>query len=204
MSKATRSKKPKLKAKKPVKRTAKRAAAPPEKEITRGRGRPSEYTHELAFEICALIAEGGTLNEVAAKTCVDRRTILRWIDKHDDFCHRYARARELQGDAYADEIKHLMRRVVDPKMPDDLKLDANAARVAIDARKLSAGQRAPRPDRAKLMQENTRKDRGPGDMKEKTDTLDTARWVADILLTGKAEAEKRKRADDEDGDKRVH
>ena len=111
------------------------------------------------------------------------------------------RAREMQGDADADEIKHLMRRVVDPKMPDDLKLDANAARVAIDALKWSAGKRAPRKYGDKLMQELTGKDGGPVEMKEKTDTLDTARWVADILLTGKAEAEKRKRADGEGEDK---
>ena len=48
----------------------------------------------------------------------------------------------------------------------------------------------------------TGRDGGPIQMEnERPDTLATARWVADILLTGKAEAEKRKRADDEGEDK---
>ena len=196
MSKATRPKKP-------VKRTAKRAAAPPEKEITRGRGRPSEYTHELAFEICALIAEGSTLKEVAAKTGAGRRTILDWLDQHAEFAHQYARAREMQGDSDADEVKHVMRRVIDPETPADDRLDAHQARVAIDALKWSAGKRAPKKYGDRIVQELTGK--GGEALKGPADTLATARWIADILTSGgQVAALQRKDDDDEDGDKRIH
>ena len=194
--KDTKTKKPAKK--KLVKKLAKRAA-PPKEQV---KGRPSDYTPELAFEICALIAEGGTLNEVAAKTCVDRRTILRWIDKHGDFCHRYARARELQGDAYADEIKHLVRRVIDPETPDKLKLEPNAARVAIDALKWAAAKRAPKKYGDKIATELTGKD-GEA-LKGPADTLATARWIADILISGGQVAALQRKGDDDEGEQPLH
>ena len=195
--KDTKTKKPAKK--KLVKKLAKRAA-PPKEQV---KGRPSDYTPELAFEICALIAEGSTLKEVAAKTGAGRRTILDWLDQHAEFAHQYARAREMQGDSDADEVKHVMRRVIDPETPADDRLDAHQARVAIDALKWSAGKRAPKKYGDRIVQELTGK--GGEALKGPADTLATARWIADILTSGgQVAALQRKDDDDEDGDKRIH
>lgn len=68
-------------------------------------GRPSDYTSEKAAEICALIAEGHSLRQIEAiEGMPNRRTILRWLDRHEEFRPQYARAREAQAEHFADEI----------------------------------------------------------------------------------------------------
>jgi transposase len=75
--------------------------------------RPSEYSEERAAAICALIAEGLSLRQIAAREGMpDKTTILRWLSatnadgtpRHPDFRTQYARAREMQADHFVDEI----------------------------------------------------------------------------------------------------
>ena len=68
-------------------------------------GRPSEYSTETADEFCARIAEGESLRTI----CLDGHmpaltTIFRWMRTHEDFRQQYARAKEQQADAMAEEI----------------------------------------------------------------------------------------------------
>ena len=172
MSKATRPKKPKLKAKKPVKRTAKRAAAPPEKEITRGRGRPSEYSPELASKICNIIADNGTLKDAAKKTGIGEQTILDWLDARDDFSGQYARARARQADGFDDEITLTRRLVAEGEM------DANAARVIIDSLKWQASKRAPKRYGDRLTQDVTVTE---GEAKPDVSESEGRRWIKNVL-----------------------
>ena len=104
------------------------------------------YTVELGREVCRLVAEGETLDGVvrALNGAIKRRTILDWLADHDEFAHQYTRAREMQGDSYADEVKEIVRRVIDPAVAENERLDANQARVAIDALKWAAGKRNPK------------------------------------------------------------
>ena len=68
-------------------------------------GRPTDYTPELADHICDRIADGESLRKICAdQDLPDRRTVLRWLGKHDDFATKYARAREAQGDHMDDLI----------------------------------------------------------------------------------------------------
>jgi hypothetical protein len=68
-------------------------------------GRPSSYTPETATEICAQIAEGKSLRTIcAAGGMPGLRTIMQWLADREGFQQQYARAREAQADALAEEI----------------------------------------------------------------------------------------------------
>jgi terminase small subunit-like protein len=114
-----------------------------------GNTNASKYTPELALEICSLIAECKTLTDCAehltnAGTPVSRRTILYWLDAHPEFAKMYARAHEMQADHDADEIRDIVRRVIGPWREGETPLGHQEARIAIDAKKWSAGKRQPK------------------------------------------------------------
>src|SRR5579872_781781 len=68
--------------------------------------RPTDYTPDLAAEICRRIAEGESLRKVCADQAMpDKSTVLRWLAKKENasFRDQYAYARELQADQLFDE-----------------------------------------------------------------------------------------------------
>ncbi|WP_208863870.1 hypothetical protein [Roseomonas gilardii] len=69
-------------------------------------GRPSSYTPELAAEICRRISEGESLKRVCGDEGMPARsTVQLWIiNDTSGFSGMYARAREAQAHAWADEI----------------------------------------------------------------------------------------------------
>lgn len=111
--------------------------------------RPSSFTPELGERICALIAEGMSLRKASeADGMPNWRTILRWLATKDAepkegedgaapfdaFRQQYARAREIRADARFERIDDVI---------DDMrakKVDAQMARVEIDAIKWQAGK----------------------------------------------------------------
>lgn len=67
-------------------------------------GRPSDYTVELADRICEQLTNGESLRQIcAAEGMPHRVTVLRWLDVHEEFAAKYARAREAQAD-YMDDL----------------------------------------------------------------------------------------------------
>jgi hypothetical protein len=82
-----------------------------------------------------IIADGGTWASACADLGVSSFTLSKWLREDDDLAKQYARAREAQGDIYAD-------RVVDTAM--DPTIDPAVARVRIDALKWAAGKRKPK------------------------------------------------------------
>lgn len=98
-------------------------------------GRPSLYTEELAEEICAQIADGASLLAVCrAEGMPTTRTVYRWVDDNEDFCRKYARAREMQGHANA-------ALAVESAL---YAQDAGLGRLAYDALKWHASKLAPK------------------------------------------------------------
>jgi hypothetical protein len=75
-------------------------------ESIQGRGRPTAYTEPLAEEICRRLAGGESLRAICrAAHMPDDSTVRAWVlDNREGFSPRYARARELQAEAWADEI----------------------------------------------------------------------------------------------------
>lgn len=69
--------------------------------------RPTDYTEELAQEICDRLADGESLlNILRDDGMPSRQTIYRWlrdIDKQS-FCDNYAQARESGADRHFDEL----------------------------------------------------------------------------------------------------
>lgn len=101
-------------------------------------GRPSTYSEEVAEEICWRIRCGESLKQIVRDDDMpDERTVYRWLDdeRHEAFRQQYARAREGMADADADAVNDIGRRVLSGE------IDPQAARVAMDALKWSAGKR---------------------------------------------------------------
>jgi hypothetical protein len=70
--------------------------------------RPSDYTPEMADEICARIAEGRSLLSISKDEDMPAQgTIYRWLFNNTEFQEKYARAREAQADVLAEEIRDI-------------------------------------------------------------------------------------------------
>ena len=91
-------------------------------------GRPTDHTLELAAEICDRMAAGESLRAI----CKTRRmpaesTVRKWaVEDREGFYAQYARAREAQMDALAEDILELA---------DDKSADPNRSRLQVDTRK---------------------------------------------------------------------
>lgn len=114
--------------------------------------RPSDYTQEVADAICNAIADGKSLRDIcAADDMPDKATVFRWLGRHDDFRDQYARAREEQAEAFADEIVSIADEAELTAKQDGeevrIALDATAVarnRLRIDARKWVASKLKPK------------------------------------------------------------
>lgn len=70
------------------------------------RGRPSDYTDEIAVQICSRIASGEPLVRICREEEMPGlSTVYRWLMEREQFRENYARAREDQADTLADEIQ---------------------------------------------------------------------------------------------------
>lgn len=67
--------------------------------------RPSDYTQELADNICAQLATGVSLRTVCkGEGMPSLQTIFNWFRTKQGFVEQYTRAKEESADALADEI----------------------------------------------------------------------------------------------------
>lgn len=68
-------------------------------------GRPSEFTQEIADEICRRIANGESLRRICQDDFLpSEKTVYRWREADADFDSRCARAREAQADLKFDQM----------------------------------------------------------------------------------------------------
>lgn len=100
-------------------------------------GRPSIFTQELADTICERLANGESLKAICEDDDMpDRWTVWKWDrDNHEGFSHKYARAREHQGDHYFDQCLE----VADGKGVAKGR-DPQERRLMFDARRWMAGK----------------------------------------------------------------
>lgn len=134
-------------------------------------GRPSDYTEAIGEEICLEIA---TTDKGLEAICSpdgfpDARTVYRWIIKHEEFCQKYARAKELQTQLLADQIIPIADTVrigiktVDK--PTGLETTTGDMlehrRLQIEARKWLLGKLQPKKYGDKIQQEHTGEGGGP-------------------------------------------
>lgn len=134
-------------------------------------GRPSGYSAARANEVCALIADGYSLRQIAALDGMpDKRTILRWLDAHEEFRPQYAYAREAQAEHFADEILEIAddgtndwteRQQGEDKITVVDHEHISRSKLRVDARKWLMSKMAPKKYGDKITQEVTGKDGAP-------------------------------------------
>lgn len=116
-------------------------------------GRPSDFTQEIADEICERLSRGESLRAITGADRDDfmpgQTTVYRWLDENEEFRKQYARARELQADHYAEEIVDIADGRDDWKPTADeaaqaIVRDPQRDRLRIDARKWVASKLAPK------------------------------------------------------------
>lgn len=89
-------------------------------------GRPCTFKPETGEEICKRLARGESLNAICKdKHMPDRDTVMDWVFKLPEFGGKYARAREMQAEKWADDIVDIA----------DNSKDSNLGRLQVDARK---------------------------------------------------------------------
>ena len=114
--------------------------------------RPSNFTQDVADHICDRLAEGESLRSICREPAFpNKSTVFRWLAANETFRDQYARARESQADAIADEILNIA----------DEAEDAAKARLQVDARKWLAGKLRPKIYGDKVSTEVTGADGGP-------------------------------------------
>jgi hypothetical protein len=128
------------------------------KKSPKKRGRPSDYSAKIAFEICSRIAERESLRKICAEPDMpDKTTVLRWLaeEENAEFRTQYAHAREMQADALFDETLEIADDGSNDWM-ERLDKDGEAAgwqlngehvqrsRLRVDTRKWAAGKLAPK------------------------------------------------------------
>jgi hypothetical protein len=74
----------------------------------RKRGRPSDYSADMAVTICDRLAEGECLRSICASEGMpNKATVFRWLGRHQEFRDQYAWAREAQADDLLEEIMEI-------------------------------------------------------------------------------------------------
>lgn len=113
-------------------------------------GRPSDFTPEIANEICERLAKGESLRKICSPERDDfmpgQTTVYRWLNDNEEFRKQYAHARERQADFYAEEIIEIadqpnVRTTADG---ETVASDPQRDRLRVDARKWLAGKLAPK------------------------------------------------------------
>lgn len=92
-------------------------------------GRPSEYTPEIATQICALIASGKSVRSIVKdNNFPSSSTIFRWLLDEDkkEFWEQYEKARNIQAEQLFEELLEIA---------DNEEKDVMRNRLQIDTRK---------------------------------------------------------------------
>lgn len=136
---------------------------PKEEQQAKRVGRPSDFTPEIANEICERLINGESLRRICRDDGMpNASTVCRWLGQNEEFRKQYAHAREVQADTYADEIVDIA--------DGDVSEDADAAvaaqlaardRLRVDARKWVASKLAPKKYGEKTTTEHTGEGGGP-------------------------------------------
>jgi hypothetical protein len=118
--------------------------------------KPTEYTPELGATVCLLIAEGFSLRHIEKiEGMPGKSTVMKWCLNHDEFQKQYARAKEQQADAFAEEILEIaddasndwMERLSEENKKIGWMLNGDhvqRSRLRIDSRKWLMGKMRPK------------------------------------------------------------
>ena len=101
-------------------------------------GRPAIYSKELEAEVLDRLSRMSMVKVCDMTDMPVRSTIYKWMDEIDGFMDKYARACDERADHRAEMIDDIAERCLSGEV------DAQAARVAIDAHKWTASKLKPK------------------------------------------------------------
>lgn len=110
------------------------------------------YTAELGEEICNRLMTRSAHQVFADKDMPDKATFYRWLSKYPDLCDKYARARKIRAACRAEQLDEIMSDL------HNKKIDANQARVMLDAIKWQTAKEDPRTYGDKQVVDHTSSD----------------------------------------------
>ena len=107
-------------------------------------GRPTDYSQEIADQICERIADGESLRKICAEDDMpNKATVFRWLAAHEAFSDQYAHARDSQADTLFDDVLAIADQY--DTLSEALNPDLiQRAKLRIDARKWMAGKLRPK------------------------------------------------------------
>jgi hypothetical protein len=116
--------------------------APKRGATGRGKGgRPSTYTEATAVEICRRMVSGQSLRTICSSPGMPTLvTVFNWRRAHPEFLEQYARAREDQADALAEEMLDVARQAVHAKTSEEVQ----GYRLLVDTLKWRASKLRPK------------------------------------------------------------
>lgn len=151
-------------------------------------GRPSAYTDELAHEICLRLSSPESMLSICKDEHMpDRGTVARWMATRPDFASAIAHARELQAEAFAEDIIAIADDAAgDVTMSADGKPVVNwesvqRAKLRCDARRWYASKLSPKKYGDKVVQEHTGPDGGPMTISAPMTPAEVAAAIARML-----------------------
>ena len=158
-------------------------------------GRPSDYSDEMATNICALIIEGYTLRQIEAKEGFpSKTTICRWLASNTEFRDQYARAREHQAECMADDILDISddgsNDWIERENSDGTTCESinhehiSRSKLRVDSRKWLMSKFAPKKYGDRVTNEHTGAGGGPIKTETTLDDLSVARRIAFLLAKG--------------------
>ena len=110
-----------------------------------------EFTQDMADLICERLAEGESLRSICATEGMPSKAmVFRWLGARKEFADQYARAREAQADALADEILNISDDGRNDTYQDEdgnVRTDQDViarSRLRVDARKWIASKLKPK------------------------------------------------------------
>lgn len=113
-------------------------------------GRPSDFTQEIADEICERLSNAESLRKIClSEHMPSQTTVFRWLadERYSKFREQYTRAREAQADALFDECLDIADDGSNDYVGEDEKYNGDAvqrAKLRIDTRKWMAGKLRPK------------------------------------------------------------
>lgn len=113
-------------------------------------GRPSEFNDIKAAFICERLANGESLRRICSDPDMPvQSTVFSWIHKNESFAKQYARAREAQMEAMAEEILQIADDASGDRIEteDGVRIDnefVQRSRLKVDTRKWLMSKMAPK------------------------------------------------------------
>ncbi len=117
-----------------------------EKKRKVGSGCPKEYSQAVREELIELVGAGKSLVFICKRSDMPgRKKVHEWIQKDESFRNKYAQAKELCAEFYADQITDVSQLMVERAMNGQLdKVAVSAVRAHLDTIKWRACHLSPK------------------------------------------------------------